>query len=303
MALIPHIPRLLDLEEATRSKSCLLFGPRQTGKSWLIRNTLADCRVYNLLDSTTYLALSRYPERIEEEIRPDTKLVVIDEIQRLPDLLNEVQLLIEQRGIRFLMTGSSARKLRRGGVNLLGGRARVKHLHPLVSRELGSRFDLLRAMNRSLLPSIYFSDDSEADLRAYAGTYLQEEVASEGLTRNVPAFSRFLQVAALSNATLINYTSISNDAQVARSTVQEYFQILKDTLLAHEVPAWTASLRRKPIGTSKFYLFDFAIARHLQGRGPINAGTPEFGEGFESYIFHVLPYAEFLEQLWEGAYA
>ncbi len=284
----PAIDRLLDLNAAVRTKSCFLFGPRQTGKTWLIRNTLSNCLVYNLLDSVTFLALSGRPKRIEEEIQPDTRLVVIDEIQRLPSLLNEVHLLIEERGLRFLLTGSSARKLRRGGVNLLGGRARVKHLHPLVRRELESRFDLLRALNRGLLPSIYFSDDAEEDLKAYAGTYLQEEISAEGLTRNVPAFSRFLQVAALCNGKLINYTNIANDAQVARSTVQEYFHILKDTLIAHEVPAWTRSTKRKSIGTSKFYLFDVGVTRFLQNRAEIRPRSPEFGEAFESYIFHEL---------------
>ena len=150
----------------------------------------------------------------------------------------------------------------------------------------GIRINLLRALNRGLLPSIYFSDDAQEDLKAYTGTYLQQEISAEGLTRNVPAFSRFLQVAALCNGKLINYTNIANDAQVARSTVQEYFRILKDTLIAHEVPAWTRSTRRKSIGASKFYLFDVGVTRFLQNRGEIKPRSPEFGEAFESYMFH-----------------
>jgi len=285
---IPSIPRVLDLKATLDAKSCFLFGPRQTGKTWLIHHTLKECVVYSLLDSRTFLDLSRNPKRIEEELPPKTGLVVIDEIQRQPELLNEVHFLIEQRGIRFLLTGSSARKLRHGGVNLLGGRARIKHLHPFIYRELGKHFDLERALNRGLLPSIYFSDAPREDLQAYTGLYLQEEIAAEGAVRNVPAFSRFLQVAALSNGKIINYTNISNDCQVARTTVQEYFQILKDTLIGYELPAWKHSIKRKPISTSKFYLFDSGITLFLQNRSRIKFGSPEFGEAFETFIFHEL---------------
>ena len=163
--------------------------------------------------------------------------MVIDEIQRLPELLNEVHRIIENTGVRFLLTGSSARKLRRGGVNLLGGRARMKYLHPLTYGELGDRFELGRAVERGLLPSIYFSDDPEADLKSYAGLYLQQEIVAEGATRNIPAFSRFLKVAALCNGTIVNFTGVANDAQVPRTTVYEYFDILKDTLILQELPA------------------------------------------------------------------
>jgi uncharacterized protein len=146
--------------------------------------------------------------------------------------------------------------LRGGGVNLLGGRARVHHLHPFVSAELGKTFDLMRAVNRGLLPPLYFSAEPEEDLAAYAGVYLREEIAAEALTRNLPAFSRFLQVAAICNGQMINYTRIANDAQVPRSTVVEYFGILKDTLIGYEAPAWRQSVKRKAITTAKFYLFD-----------------------------------------------
>ena len=212
---------------------------------------------------------------------------MIDEIQKLPVLLDEVQLLIEERGIRFLLTGSSARKLRRGGVNLLGGRAATAALHPFVSKELDS-LDLMRALRFGLLPPVYFSEAPEADLADYAGTYLREEIAAQGLTRNVPAFSRFLEVAALCNGRQINFTKISNDAQVARSTVQEYFAILKDTLLAFELPAWQRTLRRKPVQIHKFYFFDGGVAHYLRGGGELRESSPAFGEAFESFIFHEL---------------
>jgi len=281
------IPRALDLSSLVRRKTHFLFGPRQTGKSFLIRYQLQGTRVYNLLDTATFLALSQNPGRLGEEIGPHDKLVAIDEIQRLPILLNEVHLLIEERGVRFLLTGSSARKLRRGGVNLLGGRARTMYMHPLTTAELGERFDLSRALHRGLLPSIYFSDDPEADLAAYAGTYLHEEIVAEGATRNIPAFSRFLKVAALCSGTMINFTNIANDAQVPRTTVHEYFEILRDTLLLHELPAWRKSVKRKPIRTSKYYFFDVGVVRHLQGR-TLAPRTREFGEAFETLIMHEL---------------
>ena len=243
-----------------------------------------------------YLALSQRPERISQELTPQDRVVVIDEIQRLPQLLNEVHRLIEGRGIRFLLTGSSARKLRRGGVNLLGGRARTKHLHPLTYRELGSRFDLARAVERGLLPSIYFSDDPRADLRAYAGSYLQQEIVAEGVTRNVPAFSRFLRVAALCNGTIVNFTNVANDAQVARTTVYEYFEILKDTLVLHELPAWRKSKKRKPLASSKYYFFDVGVVAALQGR-EFRPRTPEFGEAFETYMLHELTsYSDYVSE-------
>ena len=284
---LPYIERILDLPALIEKKSHFLFGPRQTGKTSLIRHTLKGVRVYDLLDTSIYLALSQNPGRIGQELTTKDRLVVIDEIQRLPDLLNEVHRLIETRGIRFLLTGSSARKLRRGGVNLLGGRARTKYLHPLTCKELGDKFDLARAMERGLLPSIYFSDDPRADLQAYAGSYLQEEIVAEGATRNLPAFSRFLKVAALCNSQIVNFTNISNDAQVARTTVYEYFEILKDTLILYELPAWRKSKKRKPLASSKYYFFDVGVVSVLQGR-KFRPGTPEFGEAFETYLVHEL---------------
>jgi len=281
------VPRTLDLPALLATRSHFLLGPRQTGKTSLIRNTLRDAKVYDLLDTSVYLALSQRPGRLAEELGPRDRIVVIDEIQRLPELLNEVHRLIETRGVRFLLTGSSARKLRRGGVNLLGGRARTKYLHPLTRRELGDRFDLARAMARGLLASIYFSDDPHADLQAYAGLYLQQEIIAEGATRSVPAFSRFLKVAALCNGTLVNFTNVANDAQVARTTVYEYFEILKDTLVLYELPAWRKTKTRKPIASSKYYFVDVGVVGSLQGR-TFRPGTPEFGQAFETFLMQEL---------------
>jgi predicted AAA+ superfamily ATPase len=291
---VSYVQRILDLPVLLEKRSHFLLGPRQTGKTFLIRHTLPGVRVYDLLDTSVYLALSQSPGRIAQEVTPQDRVVVIDEIQRLPDLLNEVHRLIEERGVHFLLTGSSARKLCRGGVNLLGGRARTKYLHPLTFRELGERFDLLRAVERGLLPSVYFSDDPRADLQAYAGSYLQQEIVAEGATRNVPAFSRFLKVAALCNGSIVNFTKVANDAQVARTTVYEYFEILKDTLVLYELPAWRKSKKRKPLASSKYYLFDVGVVSALQGRD-FRPGTPEFGEAFETYLIHeLLSYSDYV---------
>jgi len=160
-------------------------------------------------------------------------------------------------------------------------------MHPLTYRELGNQFDLFKAIERGLLPSIYLSDDFRADLQAYTGSYLQQEIVAEGVTRNIPAFSRFLKVAALCNGTIVNFTNVSNDAQVPRTTVYEYFEILKDTLLLHELPAWRKSKKRKPLASSKYYFFDVGVVATIQGRD-FRPGTSEFGEAFETYLMHEL---------------
>jgi predicted AAA+ superfamily ATPase len=286
-----YVARQLDLAAVLKQKSCFLFGPRQTGKSSLIRETLPGVPVYNLLDHRTWLDLSTNPSRIREELDASglrDAVVAIDEIQKLPVLLDEVQLLIETRGLRFLLTGSSARKLKRSGANLLGGRARSRTLHPFSWVELGAAFDLKKALSYGLLPHIYGSDDPAEDLRNYVGTYLREEIAAEGLTRNVPAFARFLEVAAACNGRMINKTEVANDAKVPRTTVNDYFEILKDTLIGSELEAWTRSLKRKSIETAKFYLFDGGVARAIREMPPLAPKSPDFGDMFEHFIFHEL---------------
>ena len=279
------ITRHLNVREILDRRSCFLFGPRQTGKSTLIRQQFEGCPAYNLLDQALFVRLSRNPALIREALTAETTLVVIDEIQRMPALLNEVHLMIEEHGIRFLLTGSSARALRRKGVNLLGGRARSRTLHPFVRVELGEHFDLNRALEHGLLPPIFLSDAPAEDLAAYAGDYLKEEVAAEGAVRNIGAFSRFLEVAAFAHGEMINFASMAGDAQVPASTVREYYEILKDTFIAHEVPAFTETRKRKAISTSKYYFFDIGLARHLQGRRGLAPGNVEYGSAFESYIF------------------
>lgn len=268
-----------------------MFGPRQTGKSSYVREELKGeiSLGFNLLERGLSLRLLADPTLIRQEIEQRqlrNALVCIDEIQKLPELLDEVQWLIEERGIRFLLTGSSARKLRRQGTNLLGGRARDRGLHPLVSAEIGlESFDLLRALNHGLLPFHYLSQDPTEDLHAYVGRYLSEEIAAEGVSRNIPAFSRFLQVAAQSNGQLINYTTLGRDAQVARQTVQQWFQVLQETLLGFQLEPFTRTSKRKAIETSKFYFFDTGVVRALRNLPPIAPQSREFGDFFEQFIF------------------
>ena len=297
-----YIQRKLDVSSVLEHKSCFLFGPRQCGKSSLIRETIPDAYIFDLLNSDTFSRLARNAGYIEEVCR-ENRPIVIDEIQKMPSLLDEVHRLIESRGFKFLLTGSSARKLRRGGVNLLGGRARVRNIHPFSASELGDRFDLDRAMNYGLLPGIWFSDEPEDDLAGYVSLYLQQEIMQEGATRNLPAFSRFLEIAALSSGDQINYQSISSDAQIPRSTVQEDFKILNDTLLAREVPVWRKGQSRKTVETSKFYLFDTGVTRRLQRRKELVRGTPEYGDAFESWILHeISAYADACRRDAEIAY-
>lgn len=282
------IMRNLNLKSVLSKKSTFLFGPRQTGKTRLIKQQLADYKYYNLLDRGLYLRLQSDPTLIRKELKKEDKIIIIDEIQKIPELLDEVHLMIEEYGIHFLLTGSSARALKSKNVNLLGGRARERHLHPFILHELKDNFNLLTALDRGLIPSIYFSDSPYEDLESYCGQYLKEEIAGEAKVRNIGAFSRFLEVAGLCNGQMINYSQIASDAQVPVSTTREYFQILYDTFLAYELKAFNQTLKRKPISTSKFYFFDIGVARFLQARKGLSMKSPEFGEAFEHYMFHEL---------------
>jgi uncharacterized protein len=284
----PSVKRYLKLHSILTKKSTFLFGPRQTGKTELIRQQFADHKYYNLLDRGLYLRLQTDPTLIRKELTDQDKIIVIDEIQKIPELLDEVHLMIEEKKINFLLTGSSARALKSKGVNLLGGRARERHLHPFIKLELEDQFDLIKALDAGLIPSIYFSDSPYEDLESYCGQYLKEEIAGEAKVRNIGAFSRFLEVAGFCNGQMINYSQIANDAQVPVSTTREYFQILYDTFLATEVMAYNQTVKRKPITTSKFYFFDIGVARFLQKRRGLQPKSPEYGEAFEHYIFHEL---------------
>ena len=283
-----YIKRILDLKTIAGGKSFFLLGPRQTGKSSLLKNLYPEVKSINLLKQDLFLRLNQDPTLIRKELREKDKTLIIDEIQKLPLLLNEVQVLIDEYKIQCILTGSSARKLRKGGVNLLGGRARSTHLHPFCWSEIKKNFNLDRCLEFGTIPSIYLSESPQLDLKAYSGDYLQLEILHEGLTRNLPAFSRFLENAALLNGQLIQYTKIHEHTGIAISTIAEYFRILKDTLIAFEVPSWKKSIQRKPILTDKYYFFDVGVLRSLQKRKKLRRSTIEYGEALETYIAHEL---------------
>jgi len=277
--------RILSLPALVRQRPLFLFGPRQTGKTTLLRTEFPAAPFYNLLEADTFRELAARPELIRQRLAADEKLVIIDEIQRLPGLLNEVQVMLDRnRRLRVVMTGSSARGLRRGGVNLLGGRARVAHLFPLVSPEVGYG-RLAGRLNHGSLPAILDSPSPGEDLKAYVGTYLQEEIRAEGLVRSIESFARFLDVAALSNGQLVNFTAVASDAGVPPRTVREHFLLLEDTLLGAMVPPFPGTRKRKPVATAKFYLFDVGVANHLLNRRSVQRGSPEYGQALEHFIF------------------
>lgn len=280
--------RTLDLKNDLKRKSLFLFGPRQTGKTHYLKNHFPKSPFYNLLQGDVFLKLSQRPHQIREEMLQKKHSphipIIIDEIQKLPSLLDEVHSMIEDSGYRFILTGSSARKLKRGGANLLGGRALIRYLFPLTSFEIPND-DLLKYLNFGGLPSIYASEAPEKDLLAYVGTYLQEEIRAEGLVRKVENFSRFLEVAALCNARMVNYESISSDAAVPVKSVAEYFQILEDTMIGSLLPAYQKTKKRKAITTGKFYFFDSGVSNVLSNRLPIRRRTEAFGDALEHFVW------------------
>jgi predicted AAA+ superfamily ATPase len=276
--------RVLDLHGDLARRSLFLFGARQTGKSTLLRTTFPEARFVDLLEADTFRTLAFRPESLRESLTPTDELVVIDEIQKLPGLLDEVQLLLDRRKrLRFVLTGSSARKLRRGGGNLLGGRALTRHLFPLCFPEYGPK-ELARVLSLGGLPGVLSSDDPEEDLRAYVGTYLAEEIRAEALARSIESFARFLTTAAHANGEQLNFTKIGNDAQVPPRTVREFFQVLVDTLVGFEVPPLGALASRKAVATSKFYFFDIGVAHALQGGFAPAPGSAAFGRALEHLV-------------------
>ena len=273
------------------SETCFLWGPRQTGKSTLLQSLFPGAIQYNLLLSETYQQLLRTPGLIREEClgagldsRSQKEPIIIDEIQKVPPLLDEVHWLIENRGLRFILCGSSARKLVRGQANLLGGRAVRYELHPLVYPEIPN-FDLYKALNAGLIPRHYDSAHPQRLIQAYVGDYLKEEIVAEALTRNVPAFNRFLEVASMSNGQIVNYTNIARECGVSSPTVKEYFQILEDTLVGRFLPAFRKRRKRRLVASPKFFFFDLAPVIYFTRRGPVSQGSELFGRAFEHYLF------------------
>ncbi len=281
--IVIFLARTLQLPQLLKKKSFFLFGPRGTGKSSLIRHQLPDAPVFDLLDADVFARLARRPKLISEEVPSHVNLVVIDEVQKLPGILDEVHRLIESRGLRFLLTGSSARKLKRGGSNLLAGRAWEAALLPFTSHEIPS-FNLLAYLNKGGLPAVAFSPEPQEELRSYANLYLREEIQAEALVRRVDQFARFLDVMALQNGEELHYQGLSNDAGVPARTIASYVQILEDTLIGFSVPPFLATKKRKAIVRAKFFLFDIGVTAALANRGEVRAKSELFGRAFEHFL-------------------
>lgn len=278
--------RRLNLLEILKKKSHFLLGPRGTGKSMLIQRSLSKrFQIIDLLESQTRFRLLQSPGDLESMIDPDKwEGVVIDEIQKVPDLLEEVHRLIESKKVRFLLTGSSARKLKRTGANLLGGRARVANLFPLTYGEI-PKFDLERYLTFGGLPEVVNSNEPFEDLMGYVNAYLNEEIEQEAQVRQLGKFARFLKSAAICNTQQINFANIASDAMVSQSTTREHYQILKDTLIGDLLEPWRESKKRKAILTPKFYFFDVGVAHAIVGKTVLSRYSDDFGKAFEHFIY------------------
>lgn len=285
------ICRALDLpwspNPVTGSAAAFLWGPRQTGKTTLLRQVFPDARTYDLLDTALSAELSVRPRLLREQVlgsRPP--VVVVDEVQKIPALLEEVHWLLENTATMFVLCGSSARKLRRSAHNLLGGRAVEHRLLPLTTAELPD-LDLARYLNHGGLPSHYLADDPGPRLRAYVNAYIREEIIDESATRNVPAFARFLQVVGLTHGQQLNYANIARETGVSPSTVRAYYQILDDTLLGFTLEPWRRAGRRRLVETARYYLFDVGVARALSPEMPPPVeGSDVFGRAFEHFLIN-----------------
>lgn len=280
--------RFLDISKLLKKSSFFLFGPRGTGKSYLIRNTLLrqsnSIDYIDLLNSRLFIQLQNDPSQLRNLV--SNKTVVIDEVQRIPEILNEVQRLIEEKKIKFLLTGSSARKLRRNNTNMLAGRAYRAEMLPLTWKELKSAgfFELMKYLNIGGLPKAYIDDEGFDYIYAYIDTYLKEEIQAEALARNLIHYSRFLESAAAMSSEMVNFTKVANDAQLSPNTVRDYYKILEDTLLGFLLPPWTKSVKRKAIQTPKFYFADIGLVHALRNIEHLDRQSDLYGKAFEHFI-------------------
>ncbi len=273
--------RLLDIT-LPPTKSAFLWGPRKVGKSTWIRNHMKQAVLIDLLKTDVFADYISRPSLLRERYGETKQLIVIDEVQKVPDILNEVQWLMDNRSISFLLTGSSARKLRKTHANLLGGRAWRYTMAPLCFPEIED-IDIEQLMVTGLLPPHLLSPDPIQDIRAYVADYLKEEIAAEAVVQNIPSFSEFLHIASITSGEILNYTNVAREAGINAKIVRNYFQILEDTLLGHRLKAWKKSTNRRLVETEKFYLFDVGIANYLARQRP-KIGSREFGKAFEHFI-------------------
>jgi uncharacterized protein len=298
------LERLINFDIA-HNQSFFLWGPRQCGKSTLLSECFKGNLNVNLLQSENFAKYSRAPETLRQELAghfPQSR-IVIDEIQKVPALLDEVHWLIENKKLNFVMCGSSARKLRRGHANLLGGRALRFELCGFVSAELNDMFDLTRMLNVGYLPPHYLSEIADELIRSYVADYLKEEIAAEGLVRSLPAFARFLDLAALSDSEIVSYSTFGRDVGVSPNTIQEYYQILVDTLIGSFLQPFTRKVKRRITKSPKFYFHDVGVVNHLAKRKALEPGSADFGKAFENWVFHELrAYSLYSRKFFELSY-
>jgi len=276
--------RIIRLDEIA-DDSLFLWGPRQVGKSTVLKERFPDAVFYDLLNSEVYERLLRRPALLREDVEAldPSRIVIIDEVQKIPALLDEVHWLIANRSNRFILCGSSARKLKAVGTNLLGGRALRCEMFPLVSAEIDD-FDLDRAINNGMIPRHYLASNPKRRLQAYIGVYLNEEIRMEAQLRNLSAFNRFLEVAARCDGEIVNYTNIAQDCGVSSPTVKEYFAILQQTMLGYMIEAFTRSRKRRATTAPKFYYFDVGIVNYLLRRQNLRQGSADYGHAFEHFV-------------------
>jgi predicted AAA+ superfamily ATPase len=301
-----YLRRILNME-LPKQQSAFLWGPRKTGKSTYLKNRFPNSLTFDFLKTDYFIEVSKNPALLREQILAADKSlleqpIILDEVQKVPQVLDEVHWLIENKGLRFILCGSSARKLRRGHVNLLGGRAWRYEMFPLVSAELES-INLLHALNHGMIPSHYLQDDKDCrrSLKAYIVDYLKEEVFAEGLTRNFPAFSRFFDAFGYSHGELTNYSNIARDCGVDSKTVKEYYQILLDTLLAVRIDPFKKRQSRNIITKApKYYMFDVGVAGNLRKQNLETEKGEDFGRAFEHFILmEILAYKSYNEKDFE----
>ena len=280
--------RIFDIEKKL-DEGMFLFGARQTGKSTLLKERFKDAIYYDLLNPNVRKAFKRNPNSLWEALqdKPAGTLVIVDEIQKVPELLDVVHSLMVDRGLFFILSGSSSRKLKRSGANTLGGRAIPETLYPLVWPEV-TDFQIDRAVQNGMIPRHYMVEDATKRLSGYVKIYLDEEIREEGEVRELDAFERFMEVAAICDGEMLNYSNIASDCGVSAKTVKSYFQILYDTLIGYEIPAFRKEIKRKIIQAPKFYYFDVGLANYLMGRHSLKRGTDDYGHAFEHLVMQEL---------------
>lgn len=283
MSTLSEYQRVLEIN-LDGNNAAFLWGPRKVGKTTLLHQRFKGAKFYDLLNTELKTQLLLKPSILREEVlAANPGLVIIDEVQKVPALLDEIHWCLENTKTKFIMCGSSARKLRKGAANLLGGRAWRFELFPLTTKETGN-YDLPRILNHGMIPKHFIEENPDRSLKSYTLDYIEEEIRAEALVRNIPSFALFLDAVALTHGQLINYSNIARDCGVSAKTVREYYQILVDTLLGHELPPWRKKQKRRLIETAKFYLFDCGVVRALTGFRQIQPGTEEFGRFFEHFL-------------------